>query len=535
MEEIKSYLREAGYLETPTGRLFWHNVTPTLRGHLRQLALIAALVTVPVAFLFAVLSRLDSRDAALLFLFYLLVGALVIALADLLVGLIIRAGFRGKRGPFLIPVIGGLATLAASSWFLGDVIALRPLEVQLLVWPALLLIAWTAGGCLRLLFVGRLAWRGIKPPQYRGYPLLMLMSLSLLTTFAFFQTRARTSGQLPQPADQPPTLLLAFDQPAPGRETFVAGLPDWDRYTLVSEEDDISAFWISLGTGTAPDRHFASLVSFEAPLFAGRLSNADPTQRPLLALLRGTGLAEPTAGGDRTRKYFWEILDDLGTRTHAYAFWRTFPAASQNGGVLSERWTPEQTDPPYASGLRTASPSDPLPAIFPPDLQPTVARENQTWRLIRARLQSRDFDLLIAYFPLADLLEAVPEADRDAVRAALIDDRIRRVIDLLTDLPEDARVAFAIASGKTRADDDGITLDLIANWITEPLTDPLQLAPLMLNTYGVPRDRMMPRAPHSRSDALGVRDYGEPNPLRRGDPDADTRYYEELKSLGYIR
>jgi hypothetical protein len=68
------------------------------------------------------------------------------------------------------------------------------------------------------------------------------------------------------------------------------------------------------------------------------------------------------------------------------------------------------------------------------------------------------------------------------------------------------------------------------------LASHLELAPTILADYGLPRDRLMLKAPRQTSTAeLGSVDYGEPNPDRRGDPIADTHYYEELKSLGYIR
>ena len=235
--------------------------------------------------------------------------------------------------------------------------------------------------------------------------------------------------------------------------------------------------------------------------------------------------------------YFWEILDAHGLRVHSYAFWRTFPAAGQNGGVLSERWRPTLDRAPYASGLAPAAPPEPLPLVLPEVLAGPAAREQQTWGQLYQRAASNDFDLCIAYFPLADLLD---EPGSPESRRAFTAYRERMIGGLLEALSENTRVGILIASGKTAVPGDKISLDIISNWISEmarPFTNHLQLAPMMLEVYGLPRDRMMPESTlnHPAGQALGAIDYGEPHPDRRGDPHADARYYEELKSLGYIR
>jgi len=546
MNDIDRVLEQAGYLETPTSRLFWRNASPTLRNHLRQLVVIAVLVTLPTAALFAVLSRLAGSDRLILFAFYLSAGLIALALVDGLVAAVVRLGFRSGRGLWLnlMPMVGGLLFAVGLGWFLRDAIALREVGVQVLVWASLALIAWLSGDCLRLLFVSRLTWRGVRPPQYRAYPLLTVSALVLLGCFAWLQTRSRTPMRL-VPIDRPPLVLLAFDLPSGPNPAFGSRLPDWPSQRLATEETDIHAFWISLASGTEPERHFASLVSFETPLFRGRTSTADPTLRPPLALMRALGQVTPMAGEDRTRKYVWEILDGLGARTFSYAFWHTFPAASQHGGVLSERWTPQQTMPPYADGLEPAQtsedhPSLQLPGSVPETVAGTSARERETWAQLMTRARMADFDLLTAYFPLADQLDRVPEPDRRAARDALAAYRGEMLDVLLERLPVETRVGILIASGKPAASGDTITLDIVSNWlgdVVEDLDSHLELAPTILADYGLPRDRLMPEAPLKPGPDRVARsvDYGEPNPDRRGDPDADTEYYEALRSLGYIR
>ena len=81
---------------------------------------------------------------------------------------------------------------------------------------------------------------------------------------------------------------------------------------------------------------------------------------------------------------------------------------------------------------------------------------------------------------------------------------------------------------------------MISNWLPEicdPFQNHRQLAPTILVDYRIPADRLMEGARHKLPlDITAERlDYGEPDTDRKPHPKADTNYYEELKSLGYVK
>ncbi|MDJ0839987.1 MAG: hypothetical protein QNK37_25960 [Acidobacteriota bacterium] len=545
-KDIDQLLKDAGYLETPAARLFWRGATPTLRHHIRQVTLLALMVSLPGAGLFAVLTRLEGLDRLWLFLFYLIVGLVVSALLDLLVALLFRLGFPPKSIADRSGLLNNLTIPVAAVFFLGmarllvDAVALRPLEIQVLIWIALSLTAGMAGGCLRLLFVSRLFWHGIRPPNYRTYPMMTSIALLALAVFAHVQTLGRDRLPRRMPTQNPPVILLAFDLPREDFHLVTDMMPQWPSQSLEVKEDDIASFWTSLGTGTEPDSHAASLVTYKTPLFGGRLVSRDPTQVLPLALLRLAGQASPLADGGRYRKYFWEILDDYNLSTYAFNYWNSFPAASQNGGVMSERWNTEYPHPPYVSGIEISEPVNELGLDLPESLAPTLARENQAWSQLARRAVRADFDLCMAYFPLGDLLDLSAEPAGADARKELWAFRKQRMLDLLESLPEQTKIGIFIASGKDAPMGRPIRLEIISNWFpefAEPFNSHLEIAPTILNHYGLPRDRLMPEARTKQQTLQAARtaDYGEPQATRYVDSQSDSRYYQELKSLGYIR
>jgi len=543
-QDFRKLLKESGYLSSPATRFFWRNATPTLRGHLRQWLLLALSTAVPPAAMAAGLTLLPSwGDRAMLFGFYALAIGLAFGLLDLAIGIAPLARFerfwRRMRLLDWLPIPLSGALLATAGLLLEDAIAPRPWPAKLAIWALLALFAWIAANSCALLVVSRLYWHGIAPPRMRHYPALMALAAAGLVAF-FLVREPRGEAVPPRPESRPPTLILAFDAPEPLFDAYLAALPDWPRQEFEVPQRDITAFWTSFGTGAPQEAHQSSLIAYRTPLFRANLNRRDPTQRPPLMLFRWLGHAEPLAGGGRYRKHLWEILGESGLQAYAYAFWHTHPATGRYGGALSERWTADHEGPPYLAGVKPAPVQRPLPLAHPDAPRPTIERENQTWAQLHRRAAQGDFDICAAYFPLADQLDALPVADREAAQQTLLTHRQTMLDQLLGALPQDANVAVALASGKGGAAAGRIRVALVSSWladIAEPLQNPVELAPTVLNYYGLPADRLM-AASRFRDASVSLAqkvDYGEP--IKRFDPSnsSDSDYYEELRSLGYVQ
>ena len=356
MKDAFEFLKELGYLDSPANRFFWKNATPTLRNHLRQFCMVSPLAALPISMFAAGLTTLTGTDRLWLFLFYFVLVSLCFLMADLLTGLLVRMRllrtfWAESRLPNIIPLPVSVVFLLISGGLFLDAIMVKPLFSRLLIWTALGLSSWIAAWSVRLLLTSRLCWQGIRPPEYRPYRPLMALTAAAIIGFYFHQSRARVSPPVRALEKVPPMLVLNLDVPQHLFDAYADLFPAWPRQHLQVEESDITHFWTSFGTGAPVRGHQASLLTWQTPLFAANLSDQDPTALLALRLFQGIGMAEPLAEGERSRKYFWEILDEYDLRTYSFSFWHSFPASSQNGGVLSERWTEQRLGAPYLSGL----------------------------------------------------------------------------------------------------------------------------------------------------------------------------------------
>ena len=542
-EDIYRMLRDSGYLASPADRYLWKNATPTFRHHLRQLMLLGLFTAIPMGALFSSLTLLGGWDRLVLFLFYLLTVLLGLALSDLVIGwLVLRKSLEpwwGKtRFLTLLPMIIAALILFLLGQWLQPLISLRPVWAQALLWPALAITAWIAAKSCHLLIISRLYWHGIKPPPRHAYPWLMALVLASVGLY-HVNKHFRRSPEISPPQFHAPMLILTLDVPDPWFSQYLTALPSWPRQAVKVESSDITNFWTEWGTGAPAEKHQTSLVVFDIPLFRRALNGRDPLQAFPLKVASVLGLAKPQTGGGRYRKYFWEILDSHGARAYAYSFWHSYPASSQNGGVLSERWTPQQEGPPYQVGLAIGEPPPGFTLPGDHEWQSTLDRERQSWLQLGQRVAAADFDLCVAYFPLSDQLDSLPQDEAPTHQASLLAYRLEQIEALFSGLPADARVGILIASGKN---DDGMPIDavLISNWLDEvahPLTSHLQFAPTVLHLLGLPPDRMMAESRYKLPlDFPEQRvDYGEPERNQTPNSKTDQHYYEELKSLGYVQ
>lgn len=542
--DIHRLLKDSGYLDSPTHRFFWKNASPTLRHHLRQVLFLALISVLPIALISATLTLLKGWDRLTLFFFHFLFLSIAFGVMDLVIGVLVRVNalepfWTENRLLNWLPVPASAIFLLISGHFLGGAVSIRPLETRIPIWIALALSAWIAAGSCKLLFISRLYWHGIRPPQQHYHPKLILLTLMIVGFFQFGQMLAAWHRpELTPVKPDGPVLLLAFDIPENWFDAYFEVFPPWPRQEFQVREPDITNFWTSLGTGVAASHHQAALLSYRTPLFRSDLNQRDATQWLPLRIFTWLGKAEPIAGSERYRKYFWEILDDYDVRTFAFSFWHSFPAASQNGGILSERWSPEHPSSPYSAGLKPLTPSETLSMITPRAARPTIVREKQTWSQLQHLAVSGRFDMAMAYFPLGDLLGGLPPDQRLESQRALLSFRSGRIRRLFESLPREAKIGIFIASGKPTSKENHIQTQILSNWLSQiahPLQSHLEIAPTLLNYFGLPSDRLMASSrlivPLNRAAV----DYGEPGHVPYNGDISDPQYYEELKSLGYVQ
>lgn len=532
--------------------MFWRGATPTTRSHLRLLSTLTLVGALPAALLLSLLSRLTGSDSLILFLFYFLLFSICFVLLDLVLGaalkvpIIQRQAVKGQWINLLPAILSGvffsLGILALDRTLLHKGTTMRVLTIVAIMATSFLL-AMPA----RYLVITRLYWHGVRPPTYRAYRMLTLSVVALVLSVQLVGKAFQGSAPSIQAQAKAAVVLLAFDIPEKHDEAYAEVFPDWERQSYTSEATSITDFWAGFGTGTGARVHGASLWTIHSPLFLRKLNRNDPTQVLPIALLEVLNLTQPVAGGGRYRKYFWEILDDCGLATYSWSFWHSFPAKSQNGGVLTERWEPAYRATPYLVGM-TPLPGTGIPqwtatlpgggrgARYKP-LKNMAAREEQSWKLLNQQAGTLNFHTAVAYFPLSDNLERLPE--NGSAHETLATYRQGQLSRLLEVFGEDVAIGIVIASGKDSK--DGVKAQLLTNpaWrnrIAPSFTSYLQVAPTILNYFGIPADKMMYEpSPTAHSPNLNRVDYGEPEHILEATDHRDTRYYQDLRALGYIR
>lgn len=541
-QDLRSFLKDAGYLDSPADRLIWNGASPSLRGYLRLLAKLALLGGLPLGLLAASQSTLERSDNVILCTLYILFVALGLLLLDGIFAILLRIGKLEHlaTAPFWIY---GLPVLATALLFGGGLQLFgthtgEPAAKVLLI-ATLLLVAGLLASLPRFLWINRLYWHGLRPPTHRATRGLMLAACATAGLFQLVTGKPDTPRPNLTPSQRPGLVLLGFDLPEDQFATYLAALPDWTAVPLQAEPGGVTEFWAGLGTGTPSAAHRASLLLYRSPLFKGELAAVDPALRLPLALLRPLGLTAPLAGNGRYRKYAWEILADYGLETYALGHWFSFPAHCQKGGILSERWLPGLDGPSFQCGLSKRFPESHLDLHLSGAARALEDRENQIWAQLLQPIAARPFAMATAYFPLADNLERVAPEQRAQLHAQIAAFRAKNLAALLQRLDQSLPVGIVLASGKSLGKDRKVLFLGNPSWrqnvIPQPLSQ-LALAPTILNYFGLPADYLM----YKRIDApspkpLVAVDYGEPYRPKMSNDQLDTRYYQELKALGYIQ
>ena len=275
--------------------------------------------------------------------------------------------------------------------------------------------------------------------------------------------------------------------------------------------DSTAERWASLGTGVRTEVH--GVRALEGVRFRGgphvlqRISRSDLVLLNFAPALR-IARREPLPPTVRRRDYVWEILAERGLPSVSVNWWATAP---QPGGVLHQI-------PP--DEIFSMAKSDPL-------LVDTLAR-----RRLMENIARRDPRFATVYLPALDVvlnrlrldqstqltrsLEAL-EGIRDIVASV----RLRGYDVILVGMPGDGQRGRAVIGSNL-------------TWNRPPETQ-WNVAPTLLDLLGFPLSKEMAgrslvgTSTEPRITTYGARATGGPAPV------LNEEYYENLKSLGYIR
>ena len=269
--------------------------------------------------------------------------------------------------------------------------------------------------------------------------------------------------------------------------------------------------WASVGTGVRTEAH--GVRSIEGVRFRGshrliqQISRTDVVLLEFAPQLR-VARREPLPPTVRRRDYAWEILAKRGIPSVSINWWATSDDAS--GGLYSVG--PE--------GIFARSGGDPLKV------------DEIAARAFFESLDRRDPRFAAVYLPALDVILNRVELDRtarltqsmralDGVKAVIMTALVRGYKVVLIGMPGDGQVGRAVIASRAS--------------LAAPTPSGYDIAPTVLDMFGFPLSREMPGRSLARSgEDPRIASYG---PRSSDQPAAavNQEYYDNLRSLGYIR
>lgn len=539
VEELRNELKRLGYLNRGIER--WFALDPwssrTFWGELLTLALKAAtLLAVFAALPFVAITVLRNAplpfyDAVVLSAIYLAGTFITFVALIILIGLLLKLspGLIVDRPRFLLPISVALGLLVAAAlgfWWAGFDQSIVPAEA--LVGSALILLFFIVATFIfsAALLSFSIHETGRIPSlqqRRRTVPLSAAGILLLAATLfpAYSNQRRDSSTPPPQVVVSPSStklVLLAVDGlSAPifeARSELSELLPS--RSTFPPEPYHSSAErWASIGTGSSPTIH--GVETIDGVRIAGSrrmiqsVSRADPY---LYGATSWVGLVQrealpPTI---RRRDYVWEILAVRGVSAAAINWWASETTTAPNLLILGQE-----------SVFREAS-TEGSPQQIASALDAIALKK------LTESLQARSPRLGTAYLPALDIILNRLESDESGRLAAsvVILERLTRQVRAFRTLGYDVMVI-----GVPGDDQLGAAV-LASNLNLEPAMSSYDLAPTICELFGFPSSREMPGKSLAGTSSERIATYGSRDRPSTTAP-VDQEYYEQLKSLGYIR
>ena len=539
VEELRSELKSLGYLNRGIER--WFALDPwssrTFWGELVTLALkaatlLAVFATLPIVGIIILRNAaLPFYDGVILAVLYLTGTFLTFVALIILVGLVLKLspGLIVDRPRILLPISVGFNLLVAAGvgvWWAGfdqSIVALEALVGAALIVLFFLVATFIVSAALLSFSIHETGRIPTLEQRRRTVPLtaagILLLGAMLLPVY---------SGQRRDPSIPPPQVvvspssanlvLLAVDglsaQIFEARSDLSGLLPA--RSTFRPEAYHSSAErWASTGTGTPPAIH--GVKTIDGVRIAGSrrmiqsVSRADPFLYGPASWL-GVVQREALPPTLRRRDYIWEILAARGISSAAINWWASETTTSPNLLILgqeavfgdaSSKRTPQQ----IASALDA------------------IALEKLTESL---RARSPRFGT--AYLPSLDIVLNRLESDESSRLAASV-----VILDRLTSYVRAYRsLGYEVTLIGVPGDEQGGDAVLASSLPLGPARSTYDLAPTLCVLFGFPASREMPGESRTPGPPERIATYGSRNRPSHTAP-VNEEYYEQLKSLGYIR
>jgi hypothetical protein len=541
VDQLREELRSLGYLsrgierwfalDPRRSRTFWLQLfTVALKASL----LIAPFIAAPLTFFLTYRNRLGAEEIAVSALLYLAAALLALFALVVIVALLLRLRAEAAiENPRIVTMLAILLTtlleLGIGAWWYAYPKA--PGAIEALFGIALLLVLFlisvTALGAALLSFS---IFETQHLPRVRrarqGTLLAGSLSLIVLALIAplVAQTEAPVKPRPQQVVLRPSTARIALVAVDGLTSDLASARRDLlESFGQVSSVDPLRASspaeeWSTIGTGTLPATHGVHAV--DGVRLGGSnhvlqaISRADFILR-VIAPAIGMARREPLPPTVRRRDFVWELLASRGIPSVAENWW-----TSRNDRDAALRSVPQESI--LAAAARSASADR---ERFGAAVDATAVSE-----LNAALAASPRF--VTVYLPALDILLNRMELD-SARRVAL---SLRALDPLVATIAQLRSAGYEVILIGMPGEGESATGIIASTRALQLPFSALDLAPTLCDLYGFPASEEMPgRSRLTGSHQPRIASFGTRSPTTTEDPELSPEYYENLKSLGYIR
>jgi hypothetical protein len=534
VEQLRAQLRDRGYLthgierwfalDPWSSRAFWTELTIVAAKAAALLALFAALP--PVAIMLARNHPLTAGETFLMTLLYgataFVASAVFIVVMALVMKLRPELAIDTPRALLAISFLAS-AALALPLAFWWSRFDAPPTVPELAVGGALIVVFFVMSTIVisaALLSFSVYELQRVPAIHQKPRTLPMAVAAAVLLALLFIPAYAAQEKRAPEPP------LQVVTTPTPRRIALVA--VDGLTYDIFKSRPGlVNAFptaaaappmpgesaterWASVGTGVPPRIH--GVRAIEGLRFAGgshvvqSLSSDDFVLHTIAPALR-LGIREPLPPTVRRRDYVWEIVAARGLPSIAVNWWTT---ENLRAGAL---------DSIGQESIFAAAHGDPVRVDEEASKRLLASMRRESPRFVTVYLPA--LDVVLNRLPLdASSRLAASVRALDGIEAIVSALSKARYEVLIVGLPGDRQPGNAVIGSTT-------AMASAAPVVQEQLFD---LAPAILNALGFPASAEMPGG----SGGARIASYGTRN-TQSSSTKVDQEYYDNLKSLGYIR
>jgi hypothetical protein len=541
VDELRNQLRERGYLshgierwfalDPWSSRAFWLELATVALKAAALVALFAAIPFVAITlFRNRPLSALETLELALLYGGTALVVAFALVVAVALI-LKLRPELAVDTPSALLGISLAAAALLSAPlavwWYRFDTPPSLPELVTGLGLAVIFFLVATTVISAAILSFSIYELQRIPAIHRKPRTVPMTIAAAILMALLFLPAYAQQERRAPEAPVQVVTTptrrkvaLVAVDGMT--REIF-ASRPELSgafAQTLPATAvpgESTAERWASVGTGTATRQH--GVRAIEGVRFRGgshllqTLSRSDFVIHELAGM---TGLArrQPLPPTVRRRDYVWELFADRGLPATAVNWWTTETVRS--GGLDS---VGQETI--FAAATKKASPAD-----------AAIAVDDSATRTLLDRLDRDHPQFATVYLPALDVVLNRLGIDPGSRLAASL-----RVLDGIGDAVRQLRTrgydVVLIGLPGDRQPGAGVLASTISLPSSPQQPSGYDVAPTLCDLLGFPPSAEMPG--HSLSNhSPRIPTYG-PRSTSQASPKVNEEYYENLRSLGYIR